>query len=287
MQFIRDVFDLIGVPVLVLVFALLFVAETGWRLRKRVQGRWRRIFINTLFSLPAFALLRFLFLPVVVWLALQNESWNFGLNYLYQLPPWAEGAIAFLLLDYINCIWHLLNHKLPSLWRFHLVHHTDLDLDVSTATRFHFMEMIGSVIFRGAAVVLTGASPLLVLVYEIVFEAATQFHHSNLKLPFKTEKLLNKFIVTPRMHGIHHSMVRNETDSNYSVIFSFWDRINGTLKLNLPQDLIVTGVPSYSNPKELTIGFLFTMPFKKIRPWNTPGDEIEKVDEESKTTLAK
>ncbi len=285
MQLIREVFDFIGAPVLVVVFALLFAAETGWRLRKRVQGRWQRIIINTFVSLPAFALLRFFFLPIVVWLALQNEGWRFGLNYLYQLPIWAEGAIAFLLLDYTNCVWHLLNHKLPSLWRFHLVHHTDLDLDVSTATRFHFMEIICSVVFRGAAIVLTGASPLLVLVYEVVFEAATQFHHSNLKLPLNVERILSKAIVTPRMHGIHHSMVRNETDSNYSVIFSFWDRVNGTLKLSIPQDLIVTGVPSYSNPKELTSRFLLLMPFKKIRPWNTAGNET--ASEESTSTLAK
>ncbi len=287
MQLIREVFDFFGVPILILVFTLLFIVETKWKLRKRVQGRWRRIVINSLVSLPAFTLLRFLFLPLVIWLATQNGSWKFGLNYFYSLPLWVEGAIAFLVLDYTNCLWHLLNHKLPSLWRFHLVHHTDLDLDVSTATRFHFMEMTGSVVFRGAAILLTGASPLLVLVYEIVFEAATQFHHSNLKLPFTVEKMLNKLIVTPRMHGIHHSMIKNETDSNYSVIFSFWDRINGTMKLNLPQQAIVTGVPSYSNPQELTISFLLALPFKKIRPWQTPGNEAERVSEESRTTMVK
>jgi len=82
------------------------------------------------------------------------------------------------------------------------------------------------------------------------------------------EKNLNKIIVTPRMHGIHHSMIKQETDSNYSVIFSFWDRLHNTVRLNVNQDVIVTGVPSYSNPDELTISYLLKLPFTKIRPWN-------------------
>ncbi len=141
------------------------------------------------------------------------------------------------------------------------------DSDFTSAIRFHFGELIGSVFYRGAFVFLSGATALQVLLYEILFEGATQFHHSNLKLPFTLEKALNKLIVTPRMHGIHHSMIRQETDSNYSVIFSFWDRLHNTVRLNVPQDKIVTGVPSYSDPDELTIGYLLKLPFTKIRKW--------------------
>lgn len=274
MNSIKQIFDHAGSLLLVLFLIILFMAEGRFALRKRKQERQQRIFINAIVSIPAFTLLRFLFLPAMVWLAVKNQSLQFGLNYVYQLPAWAEAAIAFLLLDYTNYLWHILNHKLPFLWRFHLVHHTDVDLDVTTAVRFHFGELIGSVIFRGAATFLTGATPATVLVYEILFEAATQFHHSNIKLPFHFERALNKILVTPRMHGIHHSVVRSETNSNYSVIFSFWDRLHKTIRLNIPQSLIVTGVPSYSNQKELTIGFLLTLPFKKIRPWKMPGNEL-------------
>ncbi len=146
-----------------------------------------------------------------------------------------------------------------------MVHHTDPDLDITTAFRFYFGELIGSVFFRGAAVLLIGASPLVVLIFEIVFEAATQFHHTNMKLPFKFEKALNLLFVTPRMHGIHHSMVKRETDSNFSTIFSFWDRIHKTIRLNIPQNQIVTGVPVYANENELTIWNLLKLPFTKIR----------------------
>lgn len=271
---IHSFFDTIGTPVLTLLFITLFILETKFQLRKRVQSRLKRIVTNFVVSLPSFTLLRFLFIPIMVWLAYQNETIHFGVNYLYHLPLWIEGVLAFLMLDYGNYIWHILNHKISFLWRFHLVHHTDCDLDITTAFRFHFGELIGSVFFRGAITFLSGASPLVVLIYEIIFEAATQFHHSNWKLPFRFEKALNILIVTPRMHGIHHSVIKNETDSNYSVIFSFWDRLHKTIDLNKPQQQVVIGVPAYHNQKELTIGFLLKLPFTSIRPWKSyPTDD--------------
>ena len=264
---IRSVFDTYGALILTTLFILLFLIESKFRLRKRVQSRWKRVFINFIVAIPAFALLRIMFIPTVVWLATQNQTWQFGFNYLFDLPDIIKVMLSFLLIDYSNYIWHILLHKLPILWRFHIVHHTDLDLDITTAFRFHFGEMVGSLFFRGAAIILLGASPLLVLIYEISFEVATQFHHSNTKPPFRFEKVLNYLIVTPRMHGIHHSMIKNETDSNYAVIFSFWDRIHKTVQLNIHQSEIAIGVPSYADEKELTIGKLLKLPFTTIRPW--------------------
>ena len=268
MKLIKQVFDYVGAPTLALVFIGLFIAEGRSQLRKRKQERSKRIIINAIGSIPAFTLLRFLFLPIMVKLATKNQHLKLGLNHQYNAHPIVKGLVAFLIMDYTNYLWHILNHKLPFLWRFHVVHHSDPDLDLSTALRFHFGEMIGSVFYRGAFVLVSGASALQVLLYEILFEGATQFHHSNWKLPCKLEKNLNKLIVTPRMHGIHHSIIKEETDSNYSVIFSFWDRMHNTARLNVNQDLIITGVPSYSNHDELTITYLLKMPFTKIRPWN-------------------
>ncbi len=270
---IRAVFDIYGTPILVGLFIMLFILETKLQLRKRVQNRWKRIVINFILSIPAFVLLRLLFIPAIIWLAIKNQQWHVGLNYLYYLPPWIEAVIAFLLLDYSNYIWHILLHKLPFMWRFHLVHHTDVDLDITTAFRFHFVEMIASVFFRGAAVFIIGASPALVLIYEIVFEAATQFQHSNWKLPFAVEKILIRIFVTPRMHGIHHSIVKKETDSNYSVIFSFWDRLHRTIRVRNLKEGVIIGVPSYNNPEELTIGFLLKLPFTKIRKWKNTDEK--------------
>lgn len=262
---IKSIFDTIGSPILIGVFVLLFTAEIVAQLRNRTQSKLKRMVTNFMLSLPAFTLLRLLLIPAMVWLAGKNEHWHAGLNYLYTAPAWVKGALAFLLLDYTNYLWHILNHKMPLLWRFHLVHHVDLDLDVTTALRFHFGEIIGSVLFRGTAVLLAGASPLVVLVYEIVFEAAAQFHHSNLRLPVGLERALNRIVVTPRMHGIHHSVYRNETDSNYSVIFSWWDKLHHTFRLHTPQHTITIGVPAYHDPQELTIGYLLKLPFTRIR----------------------
>ena len=264
---IQTIFNKIGTPILALISLLLFMLETKFQLRKRIQKRFSRIVINVFVSIPAFVLLRFAFLPIIVWLAFKNQDWQFGLNYFYSSPLWAISIIAFLILDYGNYLWHILNHKIPFLWRFHLVHHTDIDMDITTAFRFHFGELIGSVFFRGGVTLLSGASPVLVLVYEIIFEAATQFHHSNWKLPLAFEQILNKLIVTPRMHGLHHSVVKQETDSNYSVIFSFWDRLHRTATLENLNKEVVLGVPSYNKPEELTIGFLLKLPFTKIRSW--------------------
>ena len=272
---IKSIFDSYGTPILIGLFIILFIVETKFPLRKRVQKRWKRGLINFVVSIPAFVLLRLLFIPAMIWLAVKNQQWHFGLNYLFDAPQWIHIATGFLLLDYSNYLWHIVLHKFPLMWRFHLVHHTDLDLDITTAFRFHFGEMIGSLIFRGVAILMLGASPWMVLIYEVVFEAATQFHHSNTKLPFRFEKVLNYLIVTPRMHGIHHSIIKKETDSNYSIIFSFWDRIHKTVRLNIHQNEIVTGVPHYADESELTIGNLLKMPFTKIRKWN----KAERIEE--------
>ncbi len=263
----HSIFDTYGSAILVGIFIILFVLESKFQLRKRVQNRWKRIIINCLVSLPSFILLRVVFIPLMVLLAYKNEQWHFGLNYLYDAPVWLKTSIAFILLDYSNYLWQIVLHKMPLMWRFHLVHHTDLDLDITTSFRFHFGELIGSVFFRGAAVILIGISPLMVLIYEIAFEASNQFQHSNMKIPYQFEKELNKILVTPRMHGIHHSIKKRETDSNFSIIFSFWDRLHGTIRLNVHQYEIVTGVAVYPDEKELTTGKLLKLPFTKIRKW--------------------
>lgn len=272
MEIIRRIFDKKAVPLLAAAALLLFVAESRRQLRKRTQPRVKRLTTNTIVALPSFSLLRYLLLPVMVNMAKESRKRKAGLFYQVNAALALKHVAAFLLLDYSNYIWHILLHRIPLLWRFHLVHHSDLDLDLTTAFRFHFGELIGSVASRGFAVFAIGPSPLLVLLYEAIFEGATQFHHTNWRLPFKVENALNKVIVTPRMHGIHHSMVKQETDSNYAVIFSFWDRLHRTIRLNIPQDLVVIGVPSYSNARELTTGYLLKLPFTKVRPWQAPGD---------------
>ena len=178
MSLINRIFDRKAAPLLAAAFIVLFIVERRRLLRKPTQALMGRMAVNTLVAAPSFGLLRFVFLPAMVKLASQNK--RYGPGYIFPMPPVVRFIAAFLILDYGNYLWHVLNHKVPLLWRFHLVHHTDLDLDTLTAFRFHFGEMIGSVFFRGLFVLLSGATAKEVLLYELFFEGATQFHHSNM-----------------------------------------------------------------------------------------------------------
>jgi sterol desaturase/sphingolipid hydroxylase (fatty acid hydroxylase superfamily) len=177
-------------------------------------------------------------------------------------------------MDYAYWWWHWANHMVPVFWRFHNVHHTDLDLDVSTAARFHFGEMIFSVGFLSFTVLVFGIAPLMFAAFFITFEAATLFHHSNWRLPIKLERILNLMIVTPRMHGIHHSIVQRETNSNWGTIFCWWDKLHRTLRRDIPQDAVTTGVAAYREEHELTLGKLLALPFRQQREWRLPTGEI-------------
>ncbi len=162
----------------------------------------------------------------------------------------------------------------PFFWRFHNVHHTDLDMDVSTASRFHSGEMLFSVAFFSLTVFLFGVGPMAVVVFFIVFEAAVVFHHSNWRLPIWFERILNHVIVTSRMHGIHHSIVERETNSNWGTIFCWWDKLHRTLRRDIPQDAITIGVPAYREENDLTFGQLWLLPFREQPSyWQLPNGE--------------
>lgn len=284
--FYFEILDTYGGPLLAVFFVGLFTAETVRQLRKRKVSRWRRIKSNIGVAATAILALRLVLIPALVLLAKWAETKNVGLLNWFELPGWLTVVAGFLLLDYGNYLWHVLNHQFNFLWRFHNVHHIDLDLDVTTALRFHFGEVILSVGFRGLMILLVGPPVLLVLVYEVLFEGANLFHHSNWRLPYRVEKILSWIIVTPRMHGVHHSIVKRETDSNYSVIFNCWDRLHRSIRLNVPQEQINIGVPSYRDPEEQSIKNLLLMPIRKPRPWQLPDGNIpERKSNQNKNSL--
>jgi sterol desaturase/sphingolipid hydroxylase (fatty acid hydroxylase superfamily) len=211
--------------------------------------------------------------PVIQPLSKLSERRRWGLLKQLPLPAWVETTLAVILMDYTLYLWHVLTHRVPWLWRFHVVHHADLDLDASTALRFHFGELVISIAWRAAQVALIGVSPRALDMWQTALLLSILFHHSNVRLPIETERWLNRLIVTPRMHGIHHSLVREETDANWSSGLTVWDRLHGTLKLNVPQGEIIIGVPAYREPSELKLEKILLMPFGAERPtWRVPGD---------------
>ena len=262
--------DYIGRPLLGGIFLILLFLQWRFPLRRQHFHALRRLVRNFVLSIPGFAIVRFAMLPIPLAMAVWARDRHLGLLNWLQMPRWMAAIATFLLMDYAYWWWHWANHMVPLFWRFHNVHHTDLDLDVSTAARFHFGEMIFSVAFLSLAVILFGIAPIMFLIFFITLEAATLFHHSNWRLPIWFERILNRVIVTPRMHGIHHSIVQRETNSNWGTIFCWWDKLHRTLRRDIAQNEITIGVAAYRDENELSLGKLLALPFRKQRPWQLP-----------------
>ncbi|GAB4342792.1 MAG: sterol desaturase family protein [Candidatus Abyssubacteria bacterium] len=249
------------------VFLALLVFDFTAPLRARKRKVFGRFFTNFWLSLGAFVVGTAVVKPVSRGLAEWTSLHSFGVLYAVPMSAGVRFVAGFLLMDLSFYYWHRLNHEVPLLWRFHNVHHVDPDLDVTTSFRFHFGEILYSTVFRVVQVGLIGLAPLTYIVYEFLFQAETMFHHSNVRLPIRVERLLNKVIVTPRMHGIHHSVVRDETNSNYSVIFRWWDLLHRTLRLNVPQSGITIGIPAYLGDEDNNVVKLLALPFKGQRDY--------------------
>lgn len=269
------------------LFAALLLLERFFPLRRSTRRFPRRAALNLIAAAAAFGVAACTVAPVsasaLSWVA-RNE---FGLLHWAGLTGWSALIPGMLLLDLSFYYWHRLNHRLSWLWRFHNVHHIDPDLDSTTSFRFHFGEIAYSSIFRAGQIAIIGPGALVFVVYELLFLAGTVFHHSNVRLPYRFERALNYVIVTPRMHGIHHSIIRNETNSNYSVVFRWWDPLHRTLRLNVPQAEIRIGVAAYTREEDHALNDLFILPFRRQRAyWRRP-DGAPSHEREGRAAAAK
>lgn len=254
-------------------FALLWLIERRRPLRTKIEPKLRRTGRNLAVAGLAAASLQLIERPVIERLTVLVEKRRWGLLKLVRLPAWLEAAAALLLMDYTLYLWHVIMHRVPFLWRFHLPHHVDLDLDSSTALRFHFGELAIASGWRVAQVTAIGVSPLSLSVWQTFVLLSVLFHHSNVRIPIEVEEKLRCVFVTPRMHGIHHSIVKEETNSNWSSGLTVWDWLHGTLRLDIPQNEITIGVPAYRRPDEVSLAATLEMPFVEQRPtWLLPGD---------------
>lgn len=264
----------------VAVFALLFGLERLLPLRESTHSLLGRLLVNIAISILTFVAAAALVQPAAQWALSWSGEKPFGLVHFIALPAWLELALSFLLMDLAFYYWHLANHRAPFLWRFHNVHHADPELDVSTAFRFHFGEVALSSLFTLIQISVIGPSVWAFAVYQAAFQAEVLFHHSNLRLPIGFERLLNKVVVTPRMHGIHHSQVQRENNSNFGTVFPWWDRLHRTLGLNIPQSTIKIGIAGYSLSEDNTAANALLMPFRKQRDyWRKPdGTAMERKE---------
>ncbi len=198
---------------------------------------------------------------VAVAAAAVDRGW--GLLPLLGWPVVWTGLLAVILFDLILYLQHLLFHAVPVLWRVHMMHHADLDVDVTTGARFHPVEILLSIGIKLAAVALLGAPPGAVLIFEVLLNGTSMFNHSNVRMPGRLDRALRWLVVTPDMHRIHHSVIREETNSNFGFNLPWWDRLLGTYRPNPAkgQLAMTLGLDQFRDPTQLTLLRILLLPF--------------------------
>lgn len=188
---------------------------------------------------------------------------GWGLFNALDWPLWVEGLLSIVILDLAIWAQHWVTHKVPVFWRFHRVHHADRDLDVTTAVRFHPVEIAVSMGLKIGLVYLLGPAAVAVLIFEVLLNATALFNHANLAIPASVERVLRMVLVTPDMHRVHHSILRAEHDSNFGFALSVWDRLFGTYraKPDAGHDTMVVGL-EWQDDKPAKLGWSLWLPFR-------------------------
>jgi sterol desaturase/sphingolipid hydroxylase (fatty acid hydroxylase superfamily) len=271
-----DIFGLSEPVIRLIAFSAIFLTLAAIELaaprleRNEMRGalKSRRWVTNLAMVVLSSVLLRIVFPLAAVGTALWAEAQGYGLMPLIGMPLWLAGILAFIILDFAVWLEHVVSHKWPLLWRIHRMHHADTGFDLTTALRFHPLEIVLSMVWKAAVIIALGAPPIAVLVFEIVLNGAAMFNHANIKLPKSADALLRLLIVTPDMHRIHHSTDPRETDSNYGFNFAIWDRLFSTYT-HTPRrgdTGIEIGLNEWRDDSPANLGWALTLPFR-----STPG----------------
>ena len=249
-------------------FASVFVVMCLWEIvspRRPLSvsklQRWTHniglLFFNSL-------VLRVLFPAAAVGIAYTAAESGWGLFNRVDLPYWLEVLVAVLLLDLAIYLQHMLMHRVPLLWRLHRVHHADLDIDMTTGSRFHTLEIIVSMLIKWVVIFLLGPALLAVLIFETLLNGMAVFNHANVRLPATIDRLLRLLLITPDVHRVHHSILRHETNSNYGFNLSIWDRAFGTY-IDQPEkghSAMTIGIPEFRDPEQVDrLPGMLTLPF--------------------------
>lgn len=245
------------------LFAVLAFTEWAKPRRKLTMAKGQRWTTNIAIVVLDSVLVRLLFPTAAVGLALWAQSSGYGLFNLIDIPFWLAVLVSFIVLDFAVWLSHVLSHKVPLFWRFHRMHHSDRDIDVTTAIRFHPIEIVVSMIWKAAWVVALGAPAVAVIVFEIVLNGCAMFNHSNTKLPLCLDRVLRFVLVTPDMHRVHHSAIGDETDSNYGFNLPWWDRLFGTYidQPELGHDGMTIGLSEWQDERPAQLGWSLKVPF--------------------------
>lgn len=245
------------------IFALIATWEFAAPLRPLTTPKPQRWFSNLTIVILNTLVVRLFFSTTVVGFAVIVSQNGWGFLNLLGWPNWLAGIAAVVALDFILYLQHMMLHAVPFLWRFHMMHHADLDVDVTTGTRFHLVEIVVSMIIKLAAVALIGASPRAVITFEILLNATSMFNHGNVRMPGGLDRILRWMVVTPDMHRVHHSVIREETNSNFGFNLPWWDRLLGTYRPapEKGQTGMTLGLNQFRDPSHLTLPWMLVLPF--------------------------
>jgi len=253
----------IRLVVFISVFLLLAAGEAlSPRRARAVVRRWRwptnvtLVVLNTL-------LIRLVLPMTAVGMAVIAEQRGWGLLHAVgPTPAVLAVAVAILLLDFAVYLQHVLFHAVPILWRVHRVHHADIDVDVTTGSRFHPVEILLSMLIKFIAISALGPSPMAVLLFEALLNAGSLFNHANLRLPLRLDRVLRLLVVTPDMHRVHHSAWGMETDTNFGFTFPWWDHLCGTYRAQpaAGHEAMTVGLTGFRHPKYLRLGITLLQP---------------------------
>ncbi len=254
----------IRLGVFITVFAAMALWEAASPRRPRSYSRFRRWPSNLTVVALNTAFVRILLPATAVSLALAGQRRGWGLFNNLPVPAWMAVVASVVLLDVAIYLQHVMFHAVPTLWRVHRMHHTDLDFDVTTGARFHPIEIVLSMLIKFAVVVALGAPALGVLVFEVLLNASSMFNHGNARIPVRLDRYLRWFVVTPDMHRVHHSIVVDETNSNFGFNLAWWDRLLGTYR-DQPaagHQGMTIGIEQFREARELWLDRMLLQPFR-------------------------
>jgi len=249
------------------IFLAVFLTMALWEViapKRRLTVSKTERWFNNLSIIAIDNLLLALLVPAIaIKTAMIAQKGGWGLFNYTHVPYWISVICSVLFLDMVIYLQHLMFHAVPLLWRFHMMHHADLDIDVTTGLRFHPVEILISMVIKVAAVTVIGAPVLAVLLFEILLNGTSMFNHSNVRLPYNIDRFLRLLVVTPDMHRVHHSVTIRETNSNFGFNFPWWDRIYGTYRAQpaAGHEGMKIGLAQYRNRGQVTLPRLLALPF--------------------------
>ncbi len=250
------------------VLVVMMIAEALLPRRQLQLSRPRRWTGNLLLAVINTVAARLIAPLSAVAAGLWTERNGFGLLQLWEMPAWLRVALAVMALDLVIYAQHVTFHYVPLFWRLHRVHHADRDFDVTTGIRFHTVEILLSLVLKFAAVLLLGAPALAVLIFEVVLNATSMFSHANLRLPIGLDRVLRWLVVTPDMHRVHHSTIRQETNSNFGFNVPWWDWLFRTYRAqpskgHLEMEIGLTEIPERDSVR---LDRLLLLPLAPLKP---------------------